>query len=177
MPWTQGLHVRAWHFAALAHAGQTMPDNDLPYLVHIGSVALEVTAALVAEGGNADLALPCAILHDTIEDTATSHAQLQAAFNRRIADGVLALSKDPAIPGKLEQMRDSLRRIREQAKEVWMVKLADRIANLSDPRPTWSSERRQAYADEARLILEELGEASDHLRLRLAWCIERFPID
>ncbi len=177
MPWTQGLHVRAWRFAARTHASQTMPDSDLPYLVHIGSVILEVTAALAAEGGDADLTLPCAILHDTIEDTATSHAQLQVAFNRRIADGVLALSKNPAIPDKMEQMRDSLRRIREQPREIWMVKLADRIANLDEPRPAWSPERRQAYADEARLILTELGEASEHLRERLARSIERFPID
>lgn len=176
MPWNQGLHVRAWRFAAQAHAGQTMPGNDLPYLVHIGSVTLEVTAALAAEGGDADLALPCAILHDTIEDTAASHAQLQAAFNRRIADGVLALSKDPVISGKLDQMRDSLRRIREQPIEIWMVKLADRIANLNDPRPTWSPERRQAYTDEARIILNELGAASEHLRERLARSIERFPV-
>lgn len=177
MPWNQGLHVRAWRFAAQAHAGQTMPDSDLPYLVHIGSVTLEVTAALAAEGGDADLALPCAILHDTIEDTATSQAQLQTDFNRRIADGVLALSKDPTIPGKLDQMRDSLRRIREQPREIWMVKLADRIANLSEPRPVWSPERRQAYADEARLILAELGAASKHLQERLEKSIERFPID
>lgn len=177
MPWNQTLHVRAWHFAAQAHAGQTMPGgSDLPYLVHIGSVALEVMAALAAEGGNADLALPCAILHDTIEDTAATEEQVAEAFNKRIAAGVLALSKDPAIPDKLGQMRDSLRRIREQPREVWVVKLADRIVNLSDPRPYWSAERRQYYADEARIILAELGEASPFLAERLGRMIERFPV-
>jgi len=171
---------RVWDLASKRHSGQTygsiVEGERIEYMTHIGRVALETSWALSLDGAaDPNLALPCAILHDTIEDTGTSHAELAEAFGSAIADGVLALSKDERLPGKGAQMADSLRRIRLQPREVWMVKLADRIANLGQPPHYWSNEKILAYRDEAVVIREALGTASADLALRLDGRIEAYP--
>jgi (p)ppGpp synthase/HD superfamily hydrolase len=158
-------YVAALRFAAERHHAQRVPDSDYPYLVHVVSVAAETIAALVP-GIDTNLAVSCALLHDTIEDTATTHGELAGRFGTAVADGVLALSKDSALP-KAEQMTDSLRRIQAQPHAVWMVKLADRITNLGPPPRSWSPDKRQHYRDEAILIADALGTASAVLEARI----------
>lgn len=166
--WSQDLYTAAARFAAAAHAGQTVPGTDLPYLLHVTLVAMEVGAALRLESGHdEDLAIQCALLHDTVEDTSVTHEQIVAAFGHPVAGGVLALSKDPALP-KNQQMADSLRRIQAQPRAVWLVKLADRIVNMQPPPKHWQGAKIAAYRSEARDILAALGAASPLLTARLA---------
>jgi (p)ppGpp synthase/HD superfamily hydrolase len=161
-------YVAALRFAAAKHEGQRMAGSDLPYLVHVCSVAGEVLGVLDREPGlDADLAVGCALLHDTLEDTATTYDELVATFGAPIAEGVRALSKlDDSIP-KADRMADSLRRIRLQPREVWVVKLADRITNLAPPPATWSSDKRRAYREEAIEIADALAGASPALEARI----------
>lgn len=165
--WSQDLYFKAYWFAAEAHNGQLLPDTTLPYIVHPGMVCMEVMAALQAEAGHqADLAVPCALLHDVLEDTTITYETLKTEFGEQVAEGVLALSKDRSLP-KTKQMDDSLRRIRLQPREVWMVKLADRINNLRTPPAHWTAEKKAQYREEAVRILEALQEASPLLAERL----------
>ncbi|HEV7554118.1 MAG TPA: HD domain-containing protein, partial [Kofleriaceae bacterium] len=113
-----------------------------------------------------DLAVQCALLHDTVEDTGTTRDEIATVFGEAVAAGVSALSKDASLP-KPDQMADSLRRIREQPREVWMVKLADRITNLSEPPHYWTRDKRIAYRDEAIVIADALGSASPALDRRI----------
>lgn len=135
---------------------------------------MEVIAALNTES-NCDgaLAVPCSLLHDVIEDTDTVYAQVVELFGVAVADGVLALTKDQAVEKSL-RMADSLRRIKQQPKEVWMVKMADRITNLQPPPPDWSKEKAARYRDEAIAIHEALREASGFLAERLLEKIEAY---
>jgi (p)ppGpp synthase/HD superfamily hydrolase len=119
------------------------------------------------------LAVRCALLHDCLEDTPTRLEDLEARFGAATAQGVLALTKDATLP-KAEQMPDSLRRIRLQPREVWMVKLADRICNLQPPPKHWSKAKAAKYREEAREILAQLGEASPYLAARLADKIDNY---
>jgi (p)ppGpp synthase/HD superfamily hydrolase len=163
---TPDRYVAALRFAAARHEGQRMAGSDLPYLVHVVSVASEVIAAM-RPGLDGDLAVTCALLHDTLEDTPTTHTELVALFGPAVADGVAALSKlDASIP-KAEQMADSLRRIRLQPREIWIVKLADRITNLAPPPAQWSSDKRRSYRDEAIRIADSLEGASALLDSRI----------
>src|SRR4051812_32325367 len=130
-------YVEAMRFAAAKHIAQKEPGADLPYLVHVVSVAAEVIAALpTTKLANPDLAVLCALLHDTVEDTPTPIEEIAAKFGADVAAGVSALTKNDKLP-KPEQMPDSLRRIREQPPEIAVVKLADRITNLSEPPHYW----------------------------------------
>ena len=142
--WSPDAYHTAWRFAAEAHHGQKFPGTELPYIVHISMVAAELSHAIAARAAQGqpvehpDLALQCALLHDTIED-------------------VEALT--PA-------------RIREQPREVWMVKLADRITNLQAPPHYWKPAKIRRYREEAQGIHRALAEACPVLGSRLAHKIE-----
>jgi (p)ppGpp synthase/HD superfamily hydrolase len=165
--WSQDRYLAAYHFAARAHNGQLYVGTELPYILHLAFVSMEMIAALRDEPGrDGDLAVQCALLHDVVEDTSIGYAEVAAAFGPAVADGVLALSKDPSLPGP-DQMADSLRRIRLQPPEVWMVKLADRITNLQPPPAHWGAEKVARYRDEAEQIYAALAGASPALAARL----------
>lgn len=171
--WSQDVYVKAWEYAALAHHGQTystpVAGMRMDYLAHIGMVSMELMHALAEDnaGLDFDYALQCALLHDVLEDTPHTYTELLAEFGQNIADGVAALSKNPQLP-RTEQMLDSLQRIQQQPKEVWVVKLADRINNLSEPPAHWTYERKLAYRAEAQVIYDHLHSAHSLLAARLA---------
>ncbi|MEE2756467.1 MAG: HD domain-containing protein [Myxococcota bacterium] len=173
--WDQDRFLRAYRYASTAHKGQTMPDQErLPYCVHLSMVTMEICAALTVESvSDPDLAVQCACLHDVLEDTPTTRLQLENEFGTTVADGVVALTKDGSL-NKADAMLDSVNRLLSQPLEVRAVKLADRITNMQTPPPHWSLEKRQAYAQEARMILEKLGSASAYLRRRLASKIDAY---
>jgi len=167
-PWSQERYLAAYHFAARAHQGQLYPGTQLSYLMHLSFVSMEVIAALQHEPGHdGDLAVQCALLHDVIEDTEQTFEQVLAQFGPAVAAGVQALTKDAALP-KPRQLPDSLQRIRQQPGAVWLVKLADRIANLQEPPGFWQREKRIRYRRQAEAIHAALGEASPYLAARLA---------
>lgn len=167
-------YVEAMRFAAVKHNAQKEPGHDLPYLVHVVSVAAEVIAALpTTKLANPDLAVLCALLHDTVEDTATPLDEVAAKFGADVAAGVAALTKNDKLD-KVDQMADSLRRIREQPPEIAVVKLADRITNLSEPPHYWPKEKRTKYRLEAITIADALGYASATLDARIRDRIEAY---
>lgn len=178
--WSPDAYQQAWRFAAEAHHGQKFPGTELPYIVHVSTVTAELCHALAARlarntpVAQPDLAMQCALLHDTVEDTAVTREQIATHFGEPIAAGVAALSKDPSVGDKPAQMRDSLARIREQPHEVWMVKLADRITNLQGPPHYWKPEKIRRYHGEAQDIHAALAEACPVLGARLQAKIEAY---
>jgi (p)ppGpp synthase/HD superfamily hydrolase len=168
----------AWGFASRKHNGQLYPGSEkLPYITHIGSVLLELLPALQENASlDAETAMCCAILHDTMEDTHTTIQEIAEQFGEKVAAGIHALTKDKSLKGE-EATRDSLERIKEQPLEIWAVKLADRAANLRTPPDHWGSDKRLAYAIEGQLILDALGEASPAIAKTLAARIEAWKRD
>jgi (p)ppGpp synthase/HD superfamily hydrolase len=163
--WNQDLFKRTLDFAAKAHGPQQVPGSGAPYVVHLVKVATEVLR--VADGSfDVDFAMQCALLHDSVEDAGVAVETLHLEFGSRVANGVSALTKDDKVL-KAERMADSLRRIRAQPREVWLVKLADRITNLEPAPSSWSQEKRTAYRAEAQLIADSLGEAHAALAQRI----------
>ncbi len=170
--WSQDSYLAALAFAARAHQGQTIPGSDLPYVIHVVQVCMEVMA-VSAEMSHPDLAIQCALLHDTLEDTPTTFVQLEEVFGSKVAAGVQALTKNAHL-AKEQAMQDSLQRIQTQPKEIWVVKLADRITNLQPPPGLWSKDKIAAYRAEAEIILRELAPASPYLAQRLSRKIEAY---
>ena len=96
--WTQDDYIKAYRFAAQAHQGQIVPGTDLPYIMHLSFVSMEVIAALLTtDGYDGNLVVQCALLHDVIEDTPTTYEQVNREFGTHVAEGVLALSKDKTL--------------------------------------------------------------------------------
>lgn len=180
--WNREKYIKAWKFASRYHSGQkyggSEEDEYIDYLNHIGMVCMEVIWALQhsQEEYDADLAIQCAILHDTIEDTKATFEEVKTHFGEKVAEGVLALSKNEKLESKAEMMEDSLARIKMQSKEVWMVKLADRVSNLNAPPFYWNNKKKINYLEEAKFIYDALHTANTELAERLSEKINNYSI-
>ena len=114
-----------------------------------------------------------ALLHDVLEDTITSEKEIEKEFGVGILNGVKALTKNKNLSGRSKTM-DSLERIELLQKEIWAVKLADRITNLQKPPESWTKSKCGDYLEEASLIYESLKEGNDFLAQRLKIKIEEY---
>jgi len=74
------LLLKALAFAAHKHRDQRRKDAESsPYINH----PIALADVLINEGGVTDVEVLCAaLLHDTVEDTATTHEELVNAFGR-----------------------------------------------------------------------------------------------
>jgi guanosine-3',5'-bis(diphosphate) 3'-pyrophosphohydrolase len=155
-----GLLLRALAFAAERHSRQRRKDVDAsPYINH----PIALANVLVNEGGIEGVeVLVAAILHDTLEDTETTVADLDAVFGPRICSVVLEVTDDKSLAKGVRKQRqiDLAPQLSHEAK---LVKLADKICNLRDvataPPVGWSLERRQAYFDWAKQVVDRMRGA------------------
>lgn len=86
------LIARAWKFSAERHAKQKRKgEAQEPYVNHLAEVAELVATA--TEGRDANL-VAAAVLHDTVEDTATLSAELASVSNTDIGDLVAEVTDD-----------------------------------------------------------------------------------
>jgi (p)ppGpp synthase/HD superfamily hydrolase len=139
--WDQEKYQKAIAFAGYAHKNQLVPGKEYNYVVHISNVAAEIARLIIIEKvGDEDLAIQCTLLHDVIEDTDTKIEDIKNEFGENVLNGILALTKDEKID-KEGRMKDSLKRIKEQGKEIACVKMADRITNLQRPPAYWNKEK------------------------------------
>lgn len=161
-----GELIRAVHFAADKHRLQRRKDAEAsPYINHPVAVA----HLLSEQGGVTDLiTLQAAILHDTIEDTNTSHDELVRSFGREVADVVLEVTDDKSIPERAERKRLQLVNAPKKSARAALVKLADKTCNLRDIRATppasWSLERRREYFEWAGKVVDALPAVSPPLK-------------
>jgi GTP diphosphokinase / guanosine-3',5'-bis(diphosphate) 3'-diphosphatase len=143
-------------FAAERHRDQRRKGKDAsPYINH--PLAL---ASLLAERGEHDAALlMAALLHDTVEDTATSFEDLERAFGREVTDIVREVTDDKRL-GKAERKRLAVEHAARLSRRAKLVKLADKICNLRDlsvsPPTGWSLERRREYFDWAKAVVDRM---------------------
>ena len=168
----QTLYQEAIKFAAEKHGRQKVKGTRNPYVVHLSNVAMELfVAAPHTPGFDLPFAVQVALLHDTLEDTCATRAELETAFGSDITEAVWALTKNPKL---LEDYRltDSLAKIRQCRKEVWAVKLADRITNLQPPPKNWSLSHIREYLDDSIQVLEALRGCNKFLEDRLSLKIE-----
>lgn len=172
----QTLYQEAIVFATQKHVEkqQHIPGTQLPYVVHLSNVAMEILIANQnTVGFRVNFAIQLALLHDTLEDTNTTYDELFTVFGKEVADGVQALTKNTSLPKNL-RMSDSLHRIKQLPKEVWAVKLADRITNLQKPPQHWDLEKIKNYKTEAEEISKELEGGNIYLKNRLRLKIENY---
>jgi len=133
-------------FAAERHRAQRRKDADAsPYINH----PIAVAVVLAAEGGVDDQALLiAAVLHDTVEDTATTPAELAERFGAEVASLVAEVTDDKGLPAETRKELQVAHAAAASAR-ARQLKLADKICNLRDlaaaPPPAWTAERRRAY--------------------------------
>jgi len=163
----QDHYQKAIAFAGEKHADQKIPGSNASYLLHLSNVAMEVmVASQYSEDFDLALATQVALLHDVLEDTQTTMGELEDHFGTEIAESVLALTKNEKL-GASDQIPDSLIRIRELPKEIWAVKLADRISNMQKPPSHWDRNQTNYYRIMAEEILQQLEGGNEYLEKRL----------
>ena len=163
----QRLYQKALAFAGEKHGDQKVPGTQSSYLVHLSNVAMEtMIAALHTDDFDLAFAVQVALLHDVLEDTSTTFDEIEEVFDGNIARAVLALSKNESLPIS-QQISDSLSRIKLEPKEVWAVKLADRISNLQKPPQHWDMNKIIDYKKMAGIILFQLKGGNTYLENRL----------
>lgn len=118
----------AYLFAAKKHEGQFRKSGD-PYITHCLGVA-EIISEL--QGGPTTIIV--GLLHDTIEDTGTTKAEIEEKFGSDVADMVEALTKVTRLSDykNVEFTAENHRKIfvaRAKDIRVIIVKLADRLHN------------------------------------------------
>ncbi len=143
-------------FAAERHRGQLRKGKDAsPYINH--PLAL---ASLLAERGERDpTLLMAALLHDTVEDTATTFEDIERSFGREVADIVREVTDDKAL-AKAERKRLQIEHAAHLSRRAMLVKLADKICNLRDvvvsPPADWSVQRKREYFDWAKAVVDRM---------------------
>jgi guanosine-3',5'-bis(diphosphate) 3'-pyrophosphohydrolase len=153
---------RAWEVGAAAHAGQTRKSGE-PYITHPVAVA-----GVLAELGMDAETLIAAILHDTIEDTPLTGADIAAEFGESVAELVEGVTKLDKLKfrDRQEAAAESFRKMllaMSRDLRVIMIKLADRLHNMR----TLGAQSAEARGRIARETLEIYAPIAQRLGMNL----------
>jgi GTP pyrophosphokinase len=137
--------ARGWH-------GEQKRPTGAPYLDHL----LEALEILVrgARIYDADI-LSAAVLHDVVEDTGCTLADVRLRFGPRVAELVGWVTIPPTGPGedKATVKEAYLRRLAQAPRDALRVKLADRASNVQTLRNLKPDKQRTYYAQTVTYIM------------------------
>jgi guanosine-3',5'-bis(diphosphate) 3'-pyrophosphohydrolase len=166
----EDLLNRAYVYAMMAHGSQVRASGD-PYFSH----PLEV-AAILTDLKLDDATIVAALLHDTIEDTAATKAEIDEKFGPEIGalvDGLTKLKKLDLVTREAKQAENLRKLLLAIAADVrvLLVKLADRLHNMRtlnfmrpDSRKRTAEETLDIYAPLAgRMGMHEMREELENL--------------
>ena len=168
------LFARALDFAARKHVHQRRKGKSAePYINHLAEVARLLAAA--TEGRHPAVTV-AGLLHDTLEDTATSYDELAAEFGEEIASLVREVTDDKTLPNKERKKRQE-EHARHASAGAKMIKIADKTSNLhsilNSPPRGWDLARKKEYFDWAKRVVEGCRGVSEYLEAEFnrAWAL------
>ncbi|MDI3471707.1 MAG: GTP diphosphokinase / guanosine-3',5'-bis(diphosphate) 3'-diphosphatase [Pseudolabrys sp.] len=169
----EALLNRAYVYAMRAHGEQRRASGD-PYFSH----PLEV-AAILTDLKLDDATIAAALLHDTIEDTETTRAEIDQMFGRDIGalvEGLTKLKKLDLVTKEAKQAENLRKLLLAIASDVrvLLIKLADRLHNMRtlgfmpvESRRRIAEETLEIYAPLAgRMGMHEMREELEDLSFR-----------
>ncbi|MDL2217083.1 HD domain-containing protein [Christensenellaceae bacterium OttesenSCG-928-M15] len=116
---------RAIKFAAVAHKGQWRKGARIPYIVHPFEVAQILTAM-----GASEALIVAGLLHDTLEDTATTPNELKEAFGESVLRLVLSATERKEDTWEERKLHTIQFLKTEATYEQKQLALADKLSNL-----------------------------------------------
>src|ERR1700688_618934 len=169
----EDLLNRAYVYAMRAHGEQKRASGD-PYISH----PLEV-AAILTDLKLDDATIAAALLHDTIEDTDATRAEIDRVFGHdigRLVEGLTKLKKLDLVSKEAKQAENLRKLLLAIAADVrvMLIKLADRLHNMRtlthrppEARRRVAEETIDIYAPLAgRIGMHELREELESLSFR-----------
>ncbi|APO66985.1 bifunctional (p)ppGpp synthetase/guanosine-3',5'-bis(diphosphate) 3'-pyrophosphohydrolase [Rhizobium mongolense] len=169
----EALLNKAYVYAMQKHGQQKRASGD-PYISH----PLEV-AAILTDMHLDESTIAVALLHDTIEDTTATRAEIDELFGEdigRLVEGLTKIKKLDLVTKKAKQaenLRKLLLAISDDVR-VLLVKLADRLHNMrtldhmsADKRARISEETMEIYAPLAgRMGMQDMRDELEELSFR-----------
>ena len=172
--------VFAW--ASELHASQRREVDDAPFILH----PLEVASLLSARGYD-DAVVAAGLLHDAVENTDTTVADVRERCGERVAAMVASVTEDPGIAdygARKAALRDQMAAAGPDAHAVYA---ADKIAKARELRaqaardPRWQDDpelrrKLEHYERSLELLREVAGELRmvDQLEFEL-WALRALP--
>lgn len=140
-----GKLVQAVRYATEAHCTQIRKSNPvLPYIVH----PIDVMNLLLKAGVKDEEVLAAAVLHDTVEDTSVTEADLKTEFGSAIAQLVMHCTDDKSLD-KVTRKRLQIEHATSIPYEAALIKVADKVSNLqylAQSRPeNWTADVIRGY--------------------------------
>lgn len=152
-----GLILKAANFAAQKHRNQRRKGIDAaPYINH----PIELANLLWHQANVHDeITIAAALLHDTVEDTDTTFAELAHEFGADVRDVVAEVTDDKSLP-KETRKRLQVEHAPHLSDRARLVKLADKISNLREvltsPPEDWSLDRKLAYFNWGKDVIDQI---------------------
>ena len=158
------LLLDALRFAAAKHRDQRRKGRDAsPFINH----PIDVAHLLATVGGVTDVEiLVAAVLHDTVEDTRTTPAEIEENFGAAVRLLVEEMTDDKNL-SKAERKRLQIVKAPHISPRAKLIKIADKICNVRDiaasPPVDWSVDRRAEYFDWAERVVDGVRGSSEML--------------
>jgi hypothetical protein len=119
----------AWEYADQVHRGQTRKFDGVPFLTHPCEVA-----RILHGLGAPDRLVAAGLLHDTVERTDATPAELRRRFGREVSDLVLAVTEDPGIYSYRRRKAALRHRATSTGEEAAVLFAADKLSKVRQYR-------------------------------------------
>lgn len=162
-----GMILKAMRFSAEKHSEQRRKDSkSSPYINH----PIQVAETLWKVGGVRDnTLLIAAILHDTIEDTDATPAEIEREFGKDVLELVLEVTDDKSLPKEVRKQLQ-IENTAKKSPRAKLLKLADKLCNIQDlvhsPPSNWSLKRRQEYLSWSEKVVQGVRGTNRELEAR-----------
>ena len=114
-------------FASARHANQYREIDHAPFIAH----PIEVGSLLHADG-QPDEVIAAGLLHDVLEKTGTTRAELQRRFGACVAGLVESVSDDPSIDDYGSRKRELRDRVAHAGSDTVAIFAADKISKVRE---------------------------------------------
>lgn len=146
--------LKAQRFATEAHRGHVRKFQETPYIAHPIAVA-----KLIEMCGGTTVERITGYLHDTVEDTDTTLADIRHHFGNEVADLVdeLTIDKsDPLYEGNEGKKQYLIKHMLHMSDSALFIKLADRLDNVLDLKTVTDKKFLKKYLTETKDIINSI---------------------
>lgn len=145
------LELKAWEFAKEAHKGVNRKFSGVPYFEHVRKVFI-----LVKKVDKREIMGAASLLHDTVEDVEwITYDVIKKEFGKEVADIVKELTSKDNVLQLMGKQNYLLNKMIHMSNDALIIKLCDRLQNLSDHFSSSDKFRRKYYL-ETKYIMDSL---------------------
>lgn len=145
--------------ASILHKDQIRKgENPLPYITHLFAVAV-----IVSDYSDNEDTFIAALLHDTLEDTDYTPAEIEEDFGIEVKKLVEAVSEPDNDLGWIENKKQYVKQVKKGPLEAVIISAADKIHNMRSIVEEYYSDHSRfmndfgQHVDERMLVYQDLS--------------------